>query len=94
MQTAFSFLIRRWRKPTRSVTDGNRLDPIQVKAIFYALCFGENAPSQRAADRFVDCFFITEQRTRTVLVELEDGSVIEQEEPLYRHRAAFTGGSV
>ena len=63
-----------------TMTDGNRLDPIQVKAIFYALCFGESAPSQRAADRFVDCFFITEQRTRIVVTELEDGSTVETEE--------------
>ena len=81
MQTAFSLLDSAVAEANATMTDGNRLDPIQVKAIFYALCFGENAPSQRAADRFVDCFFITEQRTRTVLVELEDGSVIEQEEP-------------
>lgn len=81
MQTAFSLLDQAVAEANATMTDGNRLDPIQVKAIFYALCFGEAAPSQRAADRFVDCFFITEQRTRTVLVELEDGSVIEQEGP-------------
>ena len=81
MQSAFSFLDSAVAEANATMTDGNRLDPIQVKAIFYALCFGEAAPSQRAADRFVGCFFITEQRTRTVLVELEDGSVIEQEEP-------------
>ena len=76
MQTAFSLLDSAVAEANATMTDGNRLDPIQVKAIFYALCFGESAPSQRAADRFVDCFFITEQRTRTVTVELEDGSVI------------------
>ena len=81
MQTAFSFLDSAVAEANANMTDGNRLDPIQIKAIFYALCFGEAAPSQRAADRFVDCFFITEQRTRTVTVELEDGSIIEQEEP-------------
>ncbi len=81
MQTAFSLLDSAVVEANATMTDGNRLDPIQVKAIFYALCFGEDAPSQRAADQFVDCFFITEQRTRTVTVELEDGSVIEQEEP-------------
>ena len=81
MQTAFALLDSAVAEANATMTDGNRLDPIQVKAIFYALCFGEAAPSQRAADRFVDCFFITEQRIRTVTVELEDGSVIEQEEP-------------
>ena len=80
MQTAFSLLDSAVAEVNATMTDGNRLDPIQVKAIFYALCFGESAPSQRAADRFVDCFFITEQRTRSVTVELEDGSIIEQEE--------------
>ena len=62
MQTAFSFLDSAVAETNANMTDGNRLDPIQVKAIFYALCFGEAAPSQRAADRFVDCFYITEQR--------------------------------
>ncbi len=80
MQTAFSLLDSAVAEANATMTDGNRLDPIQVKAIFYALCFGENAPSQRAADRFVDCFFITEQRTRIVVTELEDGSTVESEE--------------
>lgn len=80
MQTAFTLLDSAVADANAAMADGNRLDPIQVKAIFYALCFGESAPSQRAADRFVDCFFITEQRTRGVTVELEDGSIIEQEE--------------
>ena len=81
MRSAFSLLDSAVSSANEQMDSGNGLDPIRVKAVFYALCFGENAPSQRAADRFVDCFFITEQRTRTVTVELEDGSVIEQEEP-------------
>ena len=80
MQSAFSFLDSVVAEANATMTDGNRLDPIQVKAIFYALCFGESAPSQHAADRFVDCFFITEQRTRIVVTELEDGSTVETEE--------------
>ena len=80
MQTAFSLLDSAVAEANAAMTDGNRLDPIQVKAIFYALCFGEDAPSRRAADRFVDCFFITEERTRIVVTELEDGSTVEQEE--------------
>ena len=76
MQTAFALLDQAVAEANATMTDGNRLDPIQVKAIFYALCFGEAAPSQRAADRFVDCFFITEQRTRIVVTELEDGSTV------------------
>ena len=81
MRTAFSLLDSAVASVNVRTEGGNSVDPIRVKAVFYALCFGESAPSQRAADRFVDCFFITEQRTRTVTVELEDGSVIEQEGP-------------
>ena len=80
MQTAFLLLDQAVAEANATMTDGNRLDPIQIKAIFYALCFGEATPSQRAADRFVDCFFITEQRTRIVVTELEDGSTVETEE--------------
>ena len=77
MQTAFSLLDQAVADANANMTDGNRLDPLQVKAIFYALCFGEDAPTQRAADRFVDCFFVTEQRTRTVSAEMDDGSIVE-----------------
>lgn len=52
IQTAFSLLDSAVAGANAKMEDGNRLDPIQVKAIFYALCFGESAPSQRAADRF------------------------------------------
>ena len=54
--------------------EGNSLDPIQVKAVFFALCFGDNAPTRAAADRFVDCFYKTETRTRMVTVVQEDGT--------------------
>ena len=101
MQSAFSFLDSAVAEANATMTDGHRLDPIQVKAIFYALCFGESAPSQRAADRFVDCFFITEQRTRIVVTELEDGNTVETEEvytatvPLsYENLAAKLGRAV
>lgn len=77
MQTAFSLLDQAVADANANMTDGNRLDPLQVKAIFYALCFGEDAPTQRAADRFVDCFFAIEQRTRTVSAEMDDGSIVE-----------------
>ncbi len=80
IQTAFSLLDSAVAGANAKMEDGNRLDPIQVKAIFYALCFGESAPSQRAADRFVDCFFSTEQRTRVVVTEQEDGTVTTAEE--------------
>ena len=80
MRTAFSLLDSAVASVNGQTESGNGLDPIRIKAVFYALCFGESAPSQHAADRFVDCFFITEQRTRIVVTELEDGSTVETEE--------------
>ena len=53
--------------------EGGSLDPVQVKAVLFALCFGDNAPTRAAADRFVDCFYKTETRTRMVTVTQEDG---------------------
>ena len=38
MQTAFSFLDSAVAEANATMTDGNRLDPIQVKAIFYEMC--------------------------------------------------------
>ena len=55
------------------------LDPTMVKAVFFALCFGEDSPSNRAARRFVECFYTTEERTRIVEIEPEEGS--EETEP-------------
>ena len=52
------------------------LDDIRVKAVFYALYFGEDAPSRRAHRQFVDCFVTYEERTRTVTAE--DGTTAEE----------------
>ena len=55
---------------------GDNLDDIRVKAVFYALYFGEDAPSRRAHRQFVDCFVTYEERTRTVTAE--DGTESEE----------------
>ena len=52
------------------------LDDIRVKAVFYAIFFGEDAPSKRAHKQFVDCFVTYEERTRTVTGE--DGTETEE----------------
>ena len=80
MQTAFSLLDSASDAANSMMESGSGLDPVRVKATFYALCFGEDAPSARAANRFVECFYTTETRTRTVEVELEDGTICETEE--------------
>lgn len=57
--------------------EGNRLDPIQVKAVFFALCFGADTLSQTDAEAFVACFCETETRGRE-----ETGETYEVAVPL------------
>ena len=52
------------------------LDGIRVKAVFYAIFFGEDTPSRRAHRQFTDCFVTYEERTRTVTAE--DGTETEE----------------
>lgn len=80
MRTAFSLLDSSVAAVNASAADGIGLDPIRVKAVFYALCFGEDAPSRRAANRFVECFYTTEERTRTIQVTAQDGTVTTETE--------------
>ena len=79
MSSAFSLLDSAVAVVNVSAEDGG-LDPTWVKAVFMALCFGEDAPSRRAANRYVECFYRTETRTRTVEVMLEDGTTSTEEE--------------
>ena len=79
MQEAFS-LLDSATVYVNQKAEGGSLDPVQVKAVFFALCFGDNAPTRAAADRFVDCFYKTETRTRMVTVVQEDGTEEQVEE--------------
>ena len=79
MRRAFSLLDSAVTAANEQAEDGNSLDPIRVKAVFLALCFGEDAPSARAAGHFVDCFFTTEDAVREVEQEDEDGNPITDE---------------
>lgn len=45
-------------------SEGNSLDPIQVKAVFFVLCFGVDILSRTDAEAFVACFCETETRVR------------------------------
>ena len=76
MRAAFSLLDSAVLAANAHMDNGDSLDPIRVKAVFLALCFGEDAPSARAANRFVDCFYTTEETTRVVEVEGEDGALL------------------
>lgn len=80
MQTAFSRLDSAIQTVNESAEDGG-LDATRVKAVFYALCFGEDAPSRREATAFVGCFYTSEMRTRTAKVtDKETGETSTEEE--------------
>jgi hypothetical protein len=80
MRTAFSLLDSAIYAVNAQMENGDSLDSVRVKAVFLALCFGENAPTARAANRFVDCFYTWEEAIRIVEVEDEDGEITEEEE--------------
>ena len=80
MKTAFSLLDSAVATANSQMGSGSGLDPLWIKATFYALCFGDDAPSHRGSNRFVQCFYTTETNTRTVEVHQEDGTVITEEE--------------
>ena len=73
MQASFALLDSKIAVVNAMAEEGG-LDAVQVKSVFYALCFGEQVPTQRAANRFVECFYTTETRIRTVTVTGEDGT--------------------
>ncbi|MBR4132412.1 MAG: hypothetical protein IKT99_05490, partial [Oscillospiraceae bacterium] len=75
MRSAFSVLDTSIAAANAIMVNGS-LDPIRIKAVFYALCFGERAPNQRAANRFVECFYTTEERSHEVTVRDENGDPV------------------
>ena len=82
MQTAFSRLDSAIQTVNESAEDGG-LDATRVKAVFYALCFGEDAPSRREATAFIGCFYTSETRMGTVEVTNEETGETSTEEEEY-----------
>ena len=60
-----------------NMEDGGSLDPIRVKAVFYALYFGGEAP---LVSQFANCFASSEIRTRTVTETDGEGNEINVEQ--------------
>ena len=60
-----------------NMEDGGSLDPIRVKAVFYALYFGGEAP---LVSQFANCFASSEIRTRTVTKTDGEGNEIKVEQ--------------
>ena len=56
--------------------ENESLDRTRVKAIFFAIYFGEDSPSRKDHKRFAECFVRQEERTRTE--ENEDGTTSEE----------------
>ena len=80
MQSSLSLLNRYITTINDQTENGAGLDAIRVKAVFYALYFGADAPSNRAHRSFADCFVTYEERTRTVTTTDDDGNEVEIEE--------------
>ena len=74
--------------------EGNRLDPIQVKSVFFVLCFGEDALSQADAEAFAACFYETETRVREETDETYEVVVPLPMEEVYAQLSVWRGRAV
>lgn len=84
MRSAFSLLDSAVSEANMQMEDGNSLDPMRVKAIFFALCFGEDAPTARAANSFAECFYTMEQAVRRIEEEDDEGNIFIRDESYLR----------
>ncbi|MCQ4862700.1 M23 family metallopeptidase [Pseudoflavonifractor phocaeensis] len=73
MRRSFDLLDSAISTVNRQMEDGDSLDSTRVKAVFYALFFGDDSPSRRGHQQCVDCFVTYEERIREVVNE--DGTV-------------------
>lgn len=80
MRLAFALLDSEITSLNNQIENSLGLDPIRIKAVFFVLYFGSDVPSLYATSRFVKCFYSTEEQTRTVELEQEDGTKVEIEE--------------
>lgn len=82
MRSCFSSLDSAIATVERQMEDGDSLDSVRVKAVFYALYFGTDQLRLRssAAKEFVDCFVEYEERVRIITVPDEEGNELEIEE--------------
>ena len=76
MRGSFTLLDGAIASLNSEMEDGDSLDSVRVKAIFYALFFGADSPSRLEHREYVECFVTYEERTRTV--ENGDGTTSEE----------------
>lgn len=103
MQACFTQLDTAIAAVNGTAEGGKSLDDVRVKAIFYALYFGTDYPTQQDAQAFVNCFATFENRTRTVTTTDGMGNEVPTEETysvatpiddintIYQNIAAATG---
>lgn len=80
MRGSFTLLDGSIASVNGEMEDGDSLDSVRVKAVFYALLFGAESPSRVEHRRFVDCFVTYEERTRTVSSTDSEGNETTEEE--------------
>ncbi|MDD4406150.1 MAG: M23 family metallopeptidase [Parabacteroides sp.] len=80
MRSSFTLLDGTIASVNSEMEDGDSLDSVKVKAIFYSLFFGADSPSKVEHRRFVDCFVRYEERTRTVTTTDSEGNETTEEE--------------
>ena len=80
MRDSFALLDAAMQAVEGQMEEGDGLDDIRVKAVFFALYFGTDDPAAHARQTFVDCFVTYEERTRTVTTVDEEGNEVETQE--------------
>ena len=80
MRDSFALLDAAMQTMEGQMEDGDGLDDVRVKAVFFALYFGADDPAAHAGQDFVDCFVTYEERTRTVTTVDEDGNEVDTQE--------------
>ena len=66
MRNSFTLLDGTIATINAEMEDGDSLDSVRVKAIFYSLFFGDDSPSRKDHRRFLESFVTYEERTRTI----------------------------
>jgi murein DD-endopeptidase MepM/ murein hydrolase activator NlpD len=66
MRNSFTLLDGTIATINAEMEDGDSLDSVRVKAIFYSLFFGADSPSRKDHRQFVESFVTYEERTRTI----------------------------
>lgn len=76
MRNSFTIIDGKISDINARMENGDSLDSVRVKAVFYSLYFGADQPSMIDSKKYVDCFVTYQERTRTVTKD--DGTTAEE----------------